>query len=244
MNYKLTIQFDGSRYYGWQKQKKHNIETIQDKLENVLSLLFKTKIEVIGVSRTDAGVHALNYIANFTTESDIEILEIYDYLNQYLPEDIRVKRVDKVDERFHARYNCKNKTYIYKIDNSKFTDVFYRKYAWNVKGDLNIDKMKIAADLLVGEHDFKAFTNKAKNKNTIRTIHEIQITKTENLISISITGNGFLLNMVRIIVGTLKEVGTGEKKSNDIIDALEYKSRELTGERAPAKGLYLLDIEY
>ncbi|MGL4739386.1 MAG: tRNA pseudouridine(38-40) synthase TruA [Sarcina sp.] len=244
MNYKLTIQFDGTRYYGWQKQTKHNVETIQGKIENVLSLFFKTKIEVIGASRTDSGVHALNYIANFTTNISVDPIEIYDYLNQYLPEDIRVKDVILVDERFHARYNCKLKTYIYKIDISDFTNVFYRKYAWSIQKDLNLDEMEKAAKLLVGEHDFKAFTNKPKNKNTVRRINSIDIIKEGNIISISITANGFLLNMVRILVGTLKEIGTGEKEISNILNAFKYQNRELTGERAPAKGLYLLNIQY
>ncbi|MGL5765430.1 MAG: tRNA pseudouridine(38-40) synthase TruA [Sarcina sp.] len=244
MNYKLIIQFDGSRYYGWQKQTKHSVETIQGKLEGVLSILFKTKIEIIGASRTDSGVHALNYVANYMTDISIDPIYVYNYLNQYLPEDIRVKDVSVVNDRFHSRYNCKNKTYVYKIDNSDFGDVFFRKGSWHVKETLDIVEMKNAANLLVGEHDFKAFTNKSKNKNTIRKIDSIEIEKLENIISISITGNGFLLNMVRIIVGTLKEIASGQQNPNIILEALKYGDRVLTGERAPAKGLYLTNIQY
>lgn len=243
MNYKLTLQYDGSRYSGWQKQKE-DVVTVQGKIEAILSKMLDADIQVIGAGRTDAGVHAINYIANFNIIDELEPSEIKSYFDKYLPDDIVMKSVEIVNERFHARYNAKSKTYIYQIDHSPSGNVFERKYSWNIKGNLNLEKMREAAKLFEGTHDFKAFTNKAKNKNTIRTINSIDITSEKDLIYIKINGNSFLLNMVRILVGTIIEIGKNERSLGSISSLLENLDRSLSGERAPAKGLYLLESIY
>ena len=243
MNYKLKIQFEGTRYLGWQKQKT-NANTIQGKIETVLGKLFEENIQVIGGSRTDSGVHAIEYTASFEARRDLEEKAILEYLTMYLPEDIVIMEVARVEEKFHARYNAKTKTYLYKIDNSKCGNVFAKKYAWHVEKKLNIDKMEDAAKLLVGEHDFKGFTNKSKNKNTVKTITSIEIKNDSGFICIAVEGNAFLLNMVRIIVGTLKEIGEGSRSLESINEILLSGDRELSGERAVARGLYLLKTKY
>ena len=243
MNYKLLIQFDGIRYLGWQKQNT-GVQTVQGKIEAVLEKLFNEEIQVIGCSRTDAGVHAITYTANFKAK-DIEIEKIDKYLKQFLPEDIVIKKIEKTNDRFHARYNAKSKSYRYKIDNSSYGDVFQKKYAWHIKEELDVQKMIEVSKFLIGTHDFKAFTNKSKNKNTVRTINDISIEKENHNIVIKVTGESFLLNMVRIIVGTLVEFGIdSSKKSEDILNILESGDRNLAGERAVAKGLYLLETNY
>lgn len=243
MNYKLVIQFEGSKYSGWQKQAKTDL-TIQGKLEKILKKKFNKSIQVIGCSRTDSGVHAIKYVANFTLNESIDESDLKQFFNSYLPEDIVVKEVKLVNDRFHARYNTTSKTYLYKIDNLEFANVFTRKYAWHIASELDILKMKTASSLLVGTHDFKGFTNKAKNKNTIRTINSIDINSENGFISIKIDGSSFLLNMVRILVGTLKEIGEGTRDIESINNIFETGDRELSGERAPAKGLHLLDVNY
>ena len=242
MNYRLLVQFDGTRYLGWQKQKT-GVQTIQGKLEGVLEKLFEEEVQVIGCGRTDSGVHAINYIANFQAR-DMKIETVHNYLTQYLPEDIVIKEITEVSYRFHARYNAKSKTYMYKIDNSHYGNVFEKKYAWAINEPLNIERMEIASKLLLGTHDFRGFTNKAKNKNTIKTINSIDITKENESIIIKINGDGFLLNMVRIIVGTLVECGLNQRNSESILEILESGERDKAGERAPGKGLYLYNTEY
>lgn len=243
MNYKIKIQYDGTRYFGWQKQKNIDL-TIQEKIENVLYKKFNEYIQVIGAGRTDAGVHALDYTANFSTSNEVNLNELFEYFNRYLPEDIRIKEIKKVGDRFHSRYNAKSKTYIYNIDNSLYGNVFDRKYSWHIPEILNIEKMKLAAELLEGTHDFKSFTNKSKNKNTVRTINFINIDKYNEKISIEVNGDSFLLNMVRIIVGTLVEVGLEKRTIESIKELFIDVDRNKAGKRAVAKGLFLKEIIY
>lgn len=246
-NIKMTLDYDGSKYKGWQKQnqKGSNVATVQDKLENVLSKMTSEEIQVIGCGRTDSGVHAKNYIANFKTNSLMTLDQMIEYINEYLPEDIRVKELKDASERFHARFNVKSKTYEYTIDNNRFKDVFLRKYSWHIKSKLDLEAMKEASEYLIGTHDFKSFTSlKSKNKSTLRTINSIDINEKNNIINLKINGNGFLLNMVRIIVGTLVAVGLGEIEPNYIVDILEAKERAKASEKAPAHGLCLLELNY
>ncbi|MGG5461551.1 tRNA pseudouridine(38-40) synthase TruA [Clostridium sp. B9] len=246
-NIKMCLEYDGSKYKGWQKQnqKGSNVSTIQDKIEKVLSKMTGEEIQVIGCGRTDTGVHAKNYIANFKTNSFMTIDEMLDYINEYLPEDIRVKEMKDASERFHSRFNVKAKTYVYTIDNNKFKDVFLRRYAWHISEKLNLDEMRKASELLIGTHDFKSFTSlKGKGKSTIRTINSIDIEEKKGLVTLEINGNGFLLNMVRIITGTLVAVGLGELKASDVQNILEAKERAKAGEKAPAHGLCLLELNY
>lgn len=243
-NYRLTIQYDGSRYKGWQRLGTEE-NTIQGKLEDVISRMTGEKTELIGCSRTDAGVHALAQVANFKTEKDISEAEIISYLNHYLPNDISVIDVTKVSPDFHARYLAKDKTYLYRIWNMNFPNPFMRKYSMHVEQHLNIEEMENGASFFLGEHDFTAFSNaKSKKKSMVREIYSIEITKNDAFVFIRIRGNAFLYNMVRRMVGTLIEIGLGRKKAEDIPDILNSKERNQTGTMAEACGLYLESINY
>lgn len=242
-NIKMIIEYDGSRYKGWQKQTD-DIYTLQGKIESVLSKMSGEEIQLIGCGRTDSGVHALNYTANFHTSSNKTVNDMLIYLNEYLPDDIQVKSIKDASERFHSRYNILSKTYLYKINNSHLS-VFDRKYVYHISEKLNLDLMKQCGDVLVGTHDFQSFTTlKSKTKSTVRTINYIKISEIDNIIEIEINGNGFLWNMVRIILGTLIEAGKGEIKPKDIENILNAKKRSEAGAMAPAKALFLKDVEY
>lgn len=244
----MTIQYDGSRYKGWQKQniKGTTVSTIQDKIEKVLSKMTGEEIQVIGCGRTDTGVHADKYTANFKTNSEKKIPEMLKYLREFLPEDISVTSLREVSDRFHSRLNAISKTYVYTIDNNKFANVFLKKYAYHVEGQLDIEKMREASKYLLGTHDFKGFSavkDKSK-KSTIRTINYINITEKDNIIKIEYNGNGFLLNMVRILSGTLIKVAKGEIEPIKVKELLEEKSRSELAEKAPAKGLCMKEVKY
>lgn len=242
-NLKITVVFDGSRYKGWQIQKNPDI-TIQGKIEAVLSKMTETEIKVIGCGRTDAGVHAENYIANFHTNSKMNLDEILEYAYEYLPEDILIKSIEEAPERFHARYNVKSRTYVYTINNNRFRDVFGRKYSIHIPQKLDVEAMKRAAKALTGTHDFQSFTNEKSNKSTIKTIYYIDFTEKAGLIEIAVNGSGFLWNMVRIIAGTLIEVGLGNLKATEIERILNERKRWEAGPMAPAKGLCLREVQY
>lgn len=243
-NYKIVIQYDGGRYKGWQRLGNGE-NTIQEKLEKILFEQFGKNIEIIGTSRTDAGVHALAQVANFKMEEEKSPGEIKKIFNRYLPEDISVKDVSLVDERFHARYNAKSKSYVYKIWNKDYTNPFIRKYSMQVGESLNLEKMKRAAATFVGEHDFTGFsTATSKKKSMVRTIDSIEITKEDDLIQIRIKGDSFLYNMVRRVVGMLIEIGLGNMEVGSVLQIFESKERKATGLIAEAKGLFLEKIEY
>jgi tRNA pseudouridine38-40 synthase len=243
-NLKMTISYDGFKYKGWQKQINADL-TVQGKLEAVLAKMTGEAIQLVGCGRTDSGVHAENYIANFHTKCALSINQMLDYLYEFLPEDIVVKSMENVDERFHARYNVKSKTYVYKINNNKFRDVFNRKYTYHLAEKLNLTAMRNAAEVLIGSHDFQSFTNaRSSDKSTVRTINYINIIEKDGLLAIEVNGNGFLWNMVRIIVGTLIEVGKGNLKPSDVAKILDEKKRWEAGPLAQAKGLFLTDVQY
>jgi tRNA pseudouridine38-40 synthase len=243
-NYKLIIQYDGGRYKGWQRLGSGE-NTIQGKIETVLSELVGREIEIIGCSRTDAGVHALEQIANFKVDKQWSESEIKNYLNRYLPQDISITEVTSVPERFHARYNSKAKTYLYKIWNEEHTNPFMRKYSMHVEKKLDIEKMKKAGRFFIGEHDFTAFSNaKSKKKSMVREIYSIDIAEEEGFIQIRVSGNGFLHNMVRKIVGALIEVGLGRIDAEAVLGILETKERNQVNCLADASGLYLEKVEF
>ncbi|MDR3492321.1 MAG: tRNA pseudouridine(38-40) synthase TruA [Gammaproteobacteria bacterium] len=243
-NLKMIIAYDGFKYKGWQKQKDNDL-TIQGKIEAVLSKMTGEVIQLVGCGRTDAGVHAENYVANFHTKCSFSIDAILDYLYEFLPEDIVVKTIENETERFHARYNVKSKTYVYRINNSRFRDVFNRKYTYHLVEKLNLSEMRNASEVLLGSHDFQSFTNsKNRDKSTVRTINYINIIEKDGLLTIEVNGNGFLLNMVRIIVGTLIEVGNGNFKTKDVERILKEEKRWEAGPLAQAKGLCLRDVQY
>jgi tRNA pseudouridine38-40 synthase len=243
-NYRLTIQYDGSRYKGWQRLGGGE-STIQEKLEHVLSELIGDEVELIGCSRTDAGVHAIAQVANIKIEKEIDANQIKDYVNRYLPQDICVTEVAEVSEDFHARYNAKDKTYLYKIWNKEYCNPFMRKYSMYVQERLDLIEMRKAAAYFIGMHDFTAFSNaKSKKKSMEREIYEINFEEKDGMLNIRLCGNGFLYNMARWIVGTLIDVGLGRRKASMIPAMLLEKDRAKTGNLAEACGLYLEKINY
>jgi len=243
-NFKITIQYDGTRYKGWQVQNSTDL-TIQGKIQSILSQMTGQEVELIGSGRTDAGVHAYGQVANFHVPEHFEADKIMEYLNHYLPMDIAVISIEEVDERFHARFHAVAKTYVYRIHRSSIPNVFERKFMYTYTEDLDVDAMREAAKLLVGTHDFRAFCgNKKMKKSTIRTVNEILIEELENELQISYTGDGFLQNMIRIMTGTLIEVGNGTKKVSQIQDIMKCKDRQNAGYTVPPEGLILKNVFY
>lgn len=243
-NFKMILQYEGTRYQGWQKQDSTD-NTIQGKLEAILAKMSGATVEVQGSGRTDAGVHAFGQVANFKIDTDKTPDEIFEYINQYLPEDIAVVELIEVHERFHSRLNAKGKKYRYRVLNSSVPHVFDRRYVYQVTEELNIADMKAAAEKLCGEHDFQAFTSAKKGKkSTVRRIDNIIIEKIEDEIQFTFIGNGFLYHMVRIIMGTLLCVGKGEMDAENIPAIIKSKDRQQAGPLVPAKGLSLMEVFY
>ena len=244
MNYQLLLQYDGTKLNGWQKQGNTD-NTIQGKLEEILKRTYGTEIEVCGSGRTDAGVHAFGQVANFHAPAVYSPEEIQKILNEYLSKDIRVLQVKIVEERFHARLSAKGKTYEYRIDNGRIANVFQRKYTMREELPLDLQAMKDASVYFLGTHDFKTFcANKKMKKSTVRTITSIRIEEKDGIVSIRYTGNGFLYNMVRILTGTLIEVGRGKRKPEEMKSVLEAMDRGAAGFTAPAQGLFLVEVSY
>lgn len=285
-NYRMNIAYDGSRYSGWQKQGNTE-NTIQERIETALAKLLKEEIEIHGSGRTDAGVHALGQVANFKIKQDITPDTIQQYLNQYLPLDIRVLSISEANPRFHARLNASRKHYRYQIDNHAVANIFERKYLTRFSGrdyfgklaskqnrllcrhesdktsltaenthetspqnncqiSYDLEAMEQAATLLMGEHDFKSFCdNRHMKKSTVRILEQITITENVNhILSFDFYGNGFLYHMVRILTGTLLEVGIGAKRPEEMTDILHALNRQAAGFTAPPQGLFLMGVKY
>lgn len=243
-NIRMLLQYEGTKYQGWQKQNSTD-NTIQGKLEALLSKMCGEEIEIVGSGRTDAGVHAKGQVANFLTESAMTEEEMLQYINEYLPKDIGVIELKEVAPRFHSRLNACGKRYCYRIINSPLPNVFYRRYALEFPDSLDIPAMKKAAEYLLGEHDFKAFTSTKKGKkSTVRRIDDISIEQKDGILQFTFTGNGFLFHMVRILMGTLLEIGIHKKKPEEIPDIIASKNRENAGFLVPAKGLTLEEVFY
>ena len=239
----LVVAYDGTNYCGWQVQP--NGVTVQGILNEKLSELLGEEIETIGASRTDAGVHALGNVAVFDTNTRIPGDKISYALNQRLPEDIRIQLSEEVEAEFHPRYCDSEKTYEYRILNRRFPVPTERLYSYFYHYPLNVEKMREATSYLIGRHDFKSFCGaKAQVKSTIRTITAIEIWKDGDMITIRISGEGFLYNMVRIIAGTLIEVGIGQYPPEQVKEILEACDREAAGPTAPAHGLTLMGIAF
>ncbi|MCQ4671245.1 tRNA pseudouridine(38-40) synthase TruA [Lactonifactor longoviformis] len=244
MNYKLIIQYDGTRYDGWQRQGNTE-NTIQGRIEEVLSRMVQAPVEVQGAGRTDAGVHALGQVASVYLDTDASEDEICQYLNLYLPEDIGVVEVRQAADRFHARLNASGKVYRYRIGIGAYKNVFERKYYYPLGKELDVAGMREAAALLVGEHDFKSFcSNKRMKKSTVRRLRRIDIREKAGEIEITYEGDGFLYNMVRILTGTLIEVGQGKRCPDSMKEILVGRNRKLAGYTAPARGLILAEVKY
>lgn len=242
-NIRLDICYDGTRYRGWQRLANTD-QTIQGKLETALSRILGENIEISGSGRTDAGVHAKGQVANFHTQSGMSCPEILEQLRKYLPEDIGILGVKDCADRFHARLNAKEKTYCYRIWNSESPCVFDRRYVYQLPEKLDLSAMEKAADHLLGEHDFSAFCGNPKmKKSTVRFIRSIELRRCGEELRIYYTGNGFLQNMVRILTGTLIEVGRGERSAASIPELFGLKRSE-AGFLAPAQGLCLEEVFY
>ena len=243
MNILLWLAYKGTNYSGFQVQP--NGVTVCAVVQDAMQSVFGTRPDVKGCSRTDAGVHALGQVANFHTESAMSVEEILEYCNRYLPEDIAVVEVSEAAPRFHSRLNATGKRYRYRIINSQIPDVFWRRYATEEPEELDLDAMRKAAELLLGEHDFKAFTSAKKSKkSTVRRIDEIRIERIENRVEFVFTGNGFLHHMIRILMGTLLEVGKGIRTPESVTDILKSGDRAKAGALVPAKGLVLEEVFY
>ena len=242
-NIKLIIEYDGKSFNGWQKQP--NKLNIQGEIEKAISEITGEEIDLIASGRTDAGVHSLGQTANFKTNSQIPIEKFAIAINSKLKRSIVIKSAEEVDERFHSRYSVKSKTYRYTINNSAMGTALYRDMEYHVPMKLDIESMKSAAKFFEGEHDFKGFkASGTSSKSSVRTIYKAEVIQNEEKIYIELTGNGFLYNMVRIISGTLVDVGLGKIEANEIPLIIESKDRKRAGRTLPAHGLYLVEVNY
>ena len=242
-NIKLTIEYDGKDFNGWQKQP--NKLNIQGEIQRAIKEITGEDVDLIASGRTDAGVHALGQVANFKTKSNIPVEKFAIALNTKLKRSIRILNAEEVDERFHSRYNCKQKTYRYIINNSENGTAIYRNLEYNFSQELDVERMNEAIKHFIGEHDFKGFkASGTSSKSSIRIIYNANVYQEGDKIFIELTGNGFLYNMVRIISGTLIEVGLGKIMPEEIKDIIEYGERERAGKTLPPQGLYLVKVEY
>ena len=243
-NFRICLCYDGGRYRGWQKQGNTD-GTIQEKIEALLSRLLAQPVEVAASGRTDAGVHARRQTCSFRADTDLSCGELLALIRRHLPEDIGALSLSEVDSRFHARLSCREKTYVYFIWNSPAPNVFYRKYSYAWPDALDTAAMEQAAALLLGRHDFRSFCSVTKTKkSTVRELRDIRITRQGKLLCLRFTGSGFLYNMVRILVGTLLEVGSGKRSPGDISRILDARDRQAAGFTAPAQGLFLWEQKY
>lgn len=242
-NIKLILEYDGTNYFGWQKQPDK--VTVQETLEKAISVLTNEYIDIIGSSRTDSGVHAKGFVANFKTNSKIPPQKFREAINYRLPDDIVVLKSEEVEQNFHARYNAIGKTYSYTILNREVPVAIGKDYTYHLKKELNIGAMKEACKNFIGTYDFEAFRSSGSSvKTTIRTITDLHIEKQDEIIKIHITGNGFLYNMVRIIVGTLIMVGYNKISPMEIKNIIDSKDRKRAGMCVPAGGLTLEKVYY
>lgn len=242
-NFKLTLCYDGGRYKGWQRQGNTE-NTIQGRLEALLSRLLQQPVELSGSGRTDAGVHARAQVCSFKAETALDCDELLRLIRRYLPEDIGAVALAEAPPRFHARLSCREKTYVYRIWNSPEPNVFERDFLYTLAEPLDTAAMEQAAAQLLGKHDFSAFCGMKMKKSAVRELREVKLERLGGELRLSLTGDGFLYNMVRIIVGTLIEVGQGRRNPEDIRAVLESKDRALAGFTAPPKGLILWDVRY
>ncbi|MCF0229569.1 MAG: tRNA pseudouridine(38-40) synthase TruA [Parasporobacterium sp.] len=242
-NYKMEISYDGTRYYGWEHQPDR--DTVQGKLESVLTVLNGSFVDVIGAGRTDAGVHARKMVANARFETELSPEEIKNYMNRYLPDDICVNDVVIASDRFHARYKAVGKLYTYTCYVGNEKPVFNRKFVNVLNFRPDIEKMQKAAEYLTGSNDYKAFcANPHMKKSTVRVVDSIEIVRKKDMLYLNFHGTGFLQNMVRIMTGTLLEVGAGRMEPERVKEILESRDRSQAGPTAPAAGLCLMKVDY
>ena len=244
-NIKLILEYDGSRYQGWQRLgKDESTNTISNKILEVINKMTNEDVELYCGSRTEVGVHAYGQVANFKTTTDMTLIEIKRYLNRYLPMDIAVIDLQEMPERFHASLNAKSKTYLYRLAINDVPSVFERKYVYHSFKKPDVDAMKQAALLLAGKHDFKNFSTVKKSKSTEKEIYNIDIYDDGNEIQFTIHANDFLHNMARMILGTLLDIGLGNRKKEDIELLLQPECNIIASAPVDPKGLYLQDVIY
>jgi tRNA pseudouridine38-40 synthase len=244
MNYRVCLRYDGTNYNGYQKLGD-NDNTIQSKVESILSNALNDNINLIASGRTDKGVHAINQWANFHSVKEIDKRSFLNTINKFLPNDISIMDLIKVDDAFHSRFSAESKTYQYRLYTGKIMDPFLRRYVYQVDSEFSMKKAIECSQLFIGTHDFSAFTNmKMKNKSKIRTINSIDIFLSNDCIYIEINGNGFLHNMVRILIGTIIDYGLNKYTSDDILNILESKTRANASEMVPANALFLKEVFY
>lgn len=242
-NIKLLISYDGKRYNGWQRQASTD-QTIQTKLEQLLCKMTGEEIEIHGSGRTDRGVHATGQVANFHTGTNMTTEEILQYMNEYLPQDIAILDVRDASPRFHSRLNVIKKTYTYRVWNAPTRNVLERNYTYHVAEPLDVDAMREAASYFIGTHDYQSFCARKMKKSSVRTIHSITIEQLGAELRFTYCGSGFLYNMVRIVTGTLIEVGRHEREATSMPDLINAKKRSLAGHTAPAHALCLSRVDY
>ncbi len=244
-NIKLVLEYDGSRYQGWQRLgKDESTNTISNKILEVIKKMTNEDVELNCGARTEVGVHAYAQVVNFKTTTEMSLLEIKRYLNRYLPMDIAVVEIELMPERFHASLNAVSKTYLYRMAINEVPSVFERKYVYHSFKKPNVDAMKQASLMLVGKHDFKNFSTAKKSKSTEKEIYDIDIYDDGNEIQFTITGNDFLHNMVRMILGTLIDIGLGNRKKEDIEKIFAGKGNIVASAPADPKGLFLQEVKY
>lgn len=242
-NIKLTIEYDGKDFNGWQKQP--NKLNIQGEIERAIKCITGEEVDLIASGRTDAGVHSLGQIANFKTQSKLPIEKFAIAINSQVKNSIRIINAEEVDENFHSRYSCKQKTYRYIINNTPYGSAVYRNLEYHMPVKLDAQKMKKAVKYFEGEHDFKAFKSSGtSSKSSVRTIYKAELKEEDGRIIIELTGNGFLYNMVRIIAGTLVDVGLNKINPNSIPGIIKQGDRTKAGKTLPPHGLYLVKVEY
>lgn len=242
-NLLLTISYDGSNYHGWQVQK--NAVTVQEVFQNAVKKLFKQYIDIKGCSRTDSGVHANKYCVSFKADTDIPCENIIMALNSYLPDDIAVLNCTDMDIDFHARYNVVKKEYVYIINNSKIRNPFLRNYAFWYRYDIDTDYLNEQAQAFVGTYDYSGFCSANSGvEDTVRTVYSFEVSRKGDMVYFKVSADGFLYNMVRIMVGTLLFVNEGKIKKDELKNVILSKNRKLAGKTAPPQGLYLNDVIY
>lgn len=243
-NIKLVLEYDGSRYQGWQRLgKEESTNTISNKIIEVIKKMTNEDVELNCGARTEVGVHAYGQVVNFKTTTDMSLLEIKRYLNRYLPMDIAVVEIDAMPERFHASLNATSKIYMYRLSVSEVPSVFERKYVYHAFRKPDVDVMKQAAMLLIGKHDFKQYSTIKKNKSTVKEIYDIDIYDDGNEIQFTIHASDFLHNMARMILGTLIDVGLGNRKKEDVELILQGENVVASAPADP-KGLFLQEVLY
>ncbi|AZR74750.1 tRNA pseudouridine(38,39,40) synthase TruA [Anoxybacter fermentans] len=242
--FKAILEYDGTNYNGWQRQINTSM-TIQEKIEDALTVITKKHISVVAASRTDAGVHAYGQVIGFKLENNIPTERIPIAVNSLLPKDIRMKDIEEVDPDFHPRFHAKGKIYQYLIETGPIQSVFRRNYAYHVPQNLNLEGMQKAAQYLIGKHDFSSFrASGCSAKSPVRNLKRIEIFQEKDLLRLEFEGEGFLYNMVRILTGTLIYVGLGKFTPYKVKEILEARDRTLAGPTAPAHGLYLMKVFY